>query len=448
MHIDKLTRVGLLALVVFAASLLFTCAPAWAAGVPVIVVESVSGVTPLDGVLEGQVDTEKQETSYYYEYSSEKAKVEDGEGTSLGAGSLLGTSEPQTTSPADIGGGLAPNTAYYYRLVATNGTGTSNGAVQVFRTEALQVPAIQEESVLSLQQGAVALSALIDPEFQPATCKAFQYADEAAYEPGLYTSEAPCELTELGSGPQSTTTSATLTDLEPNTVYHYRAVAENATGLGAGPDQTFLTLPLPPLVSTGEAFALTTHSATITGTVNPDNTGHSEQDDTEYYFQYGQDASYGKRTFPEAEAVGEGTSTLQETATLDGLVPGHAYHYRIVASNDNNVTPQVVYGQDETFTTAGSTPPPLTGGPETITETAVTAPSVAAFPDLTKITPVPEVKEPSEAKPKARSLTRTQKLARALKACAKKPKRARGSCERNARKHYAPPKRAITRSHR
>jgi hypothetical protein len=44
------------------------------------------------------------------------------------------------------------------------------------------------------------------------------------------------------------------------------------------------------------------------------------------------------------------------------------------------------------------------------------------------------------AKPKAKPLTRAQKLAKALKACRRKQKRKRTQCERQARKHFAPAK--------
>jgi hypothetical protein len=453
MRIYKLAKVTIVVLGILVGGLVFAGTPVSAAMptvtiAPVVEVEGVSAVTPFDGVLEGQINTEQQQTSYFYEYSSEKDEVEHGEGMSIGGGSLPGTAEPQAANSADIGGSLMPGTVYYYRLVATNETGTSTGGIQEFMTEALQAPSVLEESAQAVEQGTVSVSALIDPEFQAAVCKAFQYSSDASYRPGVYGSEVPCAAADLGSGPEPAGSSATLTGLAPNTVYHYRALAENATGLGEGPDQTFLTLPSPPVVNTGGVSAVTADGATVTGMVNPDNAGHGEQDDTKYYFQYGQDQSYAQRTFPETEAVGEGTTPLQETATLNGLAPGHTYHYRIVASNDNDAMPQVAYGRDETFTTAGSQPLPLAGSPETVTETMAPAPAATTFPDLTKLVPVPQAKEPGASKPRVKSLTRAQKLARALRACAVKPKRARALCRRAARKRYAVSKSATTRSHR
>jgi hypothetical protein len=158
--------------------------------------------------------------------------------------------------------------------------------------------------------------------------------------------------------------------LTPNTEYHYEVVAKNTTGTSEGlttrgvEDKTFVTLPDPPTVTTGSVTAITPDSATIAGTVNPGAGGHSTQDETNYYFQYGHTTSYGGQAPFPTEAAGEGTSFIPETANLAGLEPGSAYHYRIVATNLNDAvepqTPQTVYGEDRAFTTP-STPPALTG---------------------------------------------------------------------------------------
>jgi hypothetical protein len=227
--------------------------------------------------------------------------------------------------------------------------------------------------------------------------------------------------------------------LAPNTEYHYQVIASSTAGrtegLVAQGDQAFLTLPEPPVVSTGAASAVTTSAASLTGIVNPNNSGQAEQDDTTYLFQYGGDTGYGKQTLATAQ-VGEGTTPVQETVTLGGLRPGGTYHYRIVASNNNNnATPQIVYGQDEQFTTAGSPPPPLAGATKTTTpSSATTTPST--FPNLTAIAPVPLAKEPGETPSTTKSLTRAQKLTKALKACRKDKGIRQAKCEKQAHSKY------------
>jgi NHL repeat-containing protein len=70
-----------------------------------------------------------------------------------------------------------------------------------------------------------------------------------------------------------------------------------------------------------------------------------------------------------------------------------------------------------------------------------TAPPALAAPLSTVLGPsgnltAPLAASPPSAKPKPKPLTRAQKLARALKACAKKPKRKRAACVRQAQSHY------------
>ena len=409
------------------------------AATPVIPTEGASGMTPFDGVLEGQVNTEKQETSYYYEYSSEIAKVEGGEGTPIGAGSLPGTSETQTANPADIGadigGVLIPDTTYYYRLVATNGTGTTNGETESFTTSAFVVPAISEEFPTAVGQSTASLSGIVNPEFQSVLRCEFVYTAGGA------PLSAPCttpDAEEMGEAGAGVGTTVDLTGLVANTTYHYKVLAENKIGVGESLEETFTTLPTPPAASTDGSAAVTTHSASVTGTVNPNNSGQAEQDNTRYYFEYGQDTSYGKRSFPEPEAIGEGTSPVAETNTLGGLIAGRTYHYRIVASNDNNGTPQLVYGQDEAFTTAGTPPtPPSNGSGEAPPQSTSSTSAAAVFPNLTGIVPVAFVKERGEAAPsEVKSLTRAQKLKKALKACKKARGARRAKCEKQARTRY------------
>ena len=438
MGIQKPVRTGLATFAVIAGGLLFGAPVVFAAGAPEIPAESVSGVTPFDGVLEGQVNTEKQETSYSYEYADEESKLGTMEATSIGAGSLPGTAETQTASPADIGADtgvrLTPNTTYYYRLVATNGTGRTNGETESFTTSAFVIPLVEEESLKAVGQSTASLSGLINPEFQPVLrC-------EFVYQAGGAPLTEPCTpgAAALGEGGIGVGTEANLKGLVANTTYHYKVLAENKVGVREGLEETFTTLPTPPAVSTDGSTAVTTHSANVTGTVNPSNSGQPEQDDTKYYFEYGQDTSYGKRSFPEPEAIGEGTSPVAETNTLGGLIAGRTYHYRIVASNDNNGTPQFVYGQDEAFTTAGTPPaPPSNGSGEAPPQSTSSTSTATVFPNLTGIVPVAFVKERGEAAPsEVKSLTRAQKLKKALKACKRSKRAKRLKCERRAHARY------------
>jgi hypothetical protein len=95
----------------------------------------------------------------------------------------------------------------------------------------------------------------------------------------------------------------------------------------------------PPIVSTGAATAVTTTSATLHGTVNPDNLP------TTYHFQYGTTTAYGHST-PSLSA-GSDYAVHAVAAAISGLAPGTTYHFRIVATNATGTS----VGVDRTFTT-------------------------------------------------------------------------------------------------
>jgi hypothetical protein len=135
--------------------------------------------------------------------------------------------------------------------------------------------------------------------------------------------------------------STAIESLTPNTTYHYRVVASNASGTTLGADVSFKTpKPPPPVVVTRHATNVTQTSATLNGTVNP------EGQATSYEFQYGTSSAYGAET-PTASA-GAGTKTIVVSAMLGALTPNTTYHYRLVATSVNGTT----LGHDSSFKTA------------------------------------------------------------------------------------------------
>jgi hypothetical protein len=98
-----------------------------AASAPSTTTSSPADVGQSSATLNGTVNPNGQSTTYYFQY---------GTTTSYGT----------QTSPADVGSGTTPvavhqaifglsqNTTYHYRLVATNATGTTNGADGTFTT--------------------------------------------------------------------------------------------------------------------------------------------------------------------------------------------------------------------------------------------------------------------------------------------------------------------------
>jgi hypothetical protein len=108
-----------------------------------------------------------------------------------------------------------------------------------------------------------------------------------------------------------------------------------------------IALAATPGATTGQATNVTSTSATVTGTVNPN------KEQTTYHFEYGTSAAYGTVT-PDQGPVG-GNAGKSASADLAQLAPSTTYHYRLVATNGSGTTP----GADATFTTlaAGQAPP-------------------------------------------------------------------------------------------
>jgi hypothetical protein len=227
------------------------------------------------------------------------------------------------------------------------------------------VPGIEGESVTGVTQTAASFSATVNPEMQPVTACEFRFSG------GISAVACDPSAGELGEGEEGVGTGASLEGLTPNTEYHYKVLTKNGTGEAEVAGEPFLTLPKPPVVSTGGHSVTSPTTATVSGSVDPNALGHEAQDDTAYYIEYGGTSTYGKQT--PAAGAGQAESPATETVSLEGLEPGTTYHYRVVASNLNDagelnanqesvygghLKPQVVYGTDETFTTP-ATPPVL-----------------------------------------------------------------------------------------
>lgn len=112
-----------------------------------------------------------------------------------------------------------------------------------------------------------------------------------------------------------------------------------------------------PAATTGPASAVSDHSATLSGSVDPHGASSA------YHFEYGLTSAYGNTTLS-ADAGSAGA--VVATAAIAGLSPATTYHYRLVAFNSAFVTK----GADRTFTTAPApqsapTSPAPTPTPET-----------------------------------------------------------------------------------
>ena len=300
---------------------------------PAVISATNTGISTNQISVRGTLNPNSGDTSFRVDYG---LTTSYGNSTApLAAGS--GTSS--VTVNADVSG-LQPNTLYHFRIAATNPGGTTYGVDQTFKTLPLP-PAVTTGTASAIGSITATIRGTINPNGD-STIVRFEYGPTADY--GITTGTLA-----IGSGTAVVTSTSSMTALQPNTTYHYRAKATNLGGTSYGLDQTFTTLPLAPIVTSGTASVTGPGTAAIAATVNPNGGG------TAGYFQYGTTTSYGNTT--STQDFGSSIGDIPTTVNLTGLQPNTLYHYRIAATNPGGTT----YGVDQTFKTLPLPPTVVTG---------------------------------------------------------------------------------------
>jgi hypothetical protein len=113
---------------------------------------------PTEATLQAQIDPNNQATSYSFAYSI-NAALADASTTPVGD-IPAGLQGQAVSAPAS---GLAPDTTYYYRAVASNGTGTSEGPIESFATAALPPQGPPSTAEKSTGPSTTTLTAVLSP---------------------------------------------------------------------------------------------------------------------------------------------------------------------------------------------------------------------------------------------------------------------------------------------
>lgn len=123
----RLRGAALLATLIAVAVLLSP--PVAIAAAPIASTGNAIAIGPTQATLNGTVDPQSEDTNYHVEYGTTTAYGNSTPNRITGAGTVSQfVSEPVT--------GLTPGTTYHFRVVASNPSGTSNGADQTFVTGA------------------------------------------------------------------------------------------------------------------------------------------------------------------------------------------------------------------------------------------------------------------------------------------------------------------------
>jgi hypothetical protein len=367
---------------------------------PAVDGQSVSGVSREAVTLSARVNPENEDTYYYFQY-----------GTST---SYTGGEVPLPAPGADIGaafgdqsvsvalGSLEANTVYHWRVVASNATGTTYGADQTFLTLPFAPAVVSAPTTASVSGTGATLVGSVNPQ---------------GVQSGYFVQFGPSEaygsvsaVADTAPGVSAVPVTVTLEGLRGGSTYHYRLVSQNSGGVTYGPDQTFTTLAAPPLVVTGVASAVTSSTATLSGSVDSQGTAAS------YEFDLGTDTSYGSRVFASAPAGEEVQSVAVDVGALQ---PGVTYHYRLVATNAFGTT----YGADMVFTT-----PVVSAGVlvSPVAPALLTVPAIVFPAAVVSTVNQPKTKAKPKKKPRRRPKTKAKARSKA-KAKAKATRKAKGA---------------------
>jgi streptogramin lyase len=245
--------------------------------------------------------------------------------------------------------------------------------------------------VTGLSASEATLDGEVNPRGNETSCH-FEYGTSTTYEHSV-----PCEGEHgdfVGEGSKAKPEAVTIKGLEGNTEYHFRLVATTAAATIEGADETFTTLPAPPVVLASSVLAseVTQSDVVFNATLNPQDL------DTHYYFNYGlhpfEDSSTcaPPGTVPYASApatpidIGTAHSISEEAAGLAvspfdleeatvllhpgmdsrALAPNTVYRFQVVAENAAGT----ICEPEATFITLPPDPAVSTGGASEITRTA------------------------------------------------------------------------------
>jgi MYXO-CTERM domain-containing protein len=320
---------------------------------PVVATVSATPLTSTTARLDGSANPSGAATSGWFRYdTADPGACNDAFGTRAPTtgGTALGSGNAPVAFTRSLQG-LVPGTTYYYCAVAANSTGTSFGPVLSFTMPS--PPVAVTLAATAVGDTGATLNGTANPNGS-ATLGWFRYATS---NPGACSDTFGTRLpatggTALGSGSTSMTFSQAGTGLAPDTVYYFCAIASNSIGVATGTVFSFRT-PTMPNVVTNLATPVTSSGATLHGSANPKGAT------TTAWFRYATtnpgtcSDGFGTRApATGGAALGSGTSPVDFSLPVTGLVPGTVYYVCALASNAVGTST----GALESFTTPAAAP--------------------------------------------------------------------------------------------
>ena len=278
-------------------------------------VDSSTSVT-----LNATVNPNGAPTTVEFEYGTDP-NLTSGNTTEF-VGTLTGSSSQAISSNIS---GLTSGETYYFRVKASNTSGSSSGVIQSFTP--IGIPILRTLAASNIGETTVTLNGDIDPGGGSTNSITFLYSTNSDLSAGATVSALPALVSGIGTS----AVAANLSGLTPGVTYHYRLLADNEAGSATGAILNFTTTPAP-TVTTLSATSVTSTSATLNATVNANNVATNI-----ITFTYGRDSQLisDSVTVTASPSSATGSSPTSVSIDLTGLSTGSTYYFRVYAQNAN-----------------------------------------------------------------------------------------------------------------
>jgi hypothetical protein len=241
--------------------------------------------------------------------------------------------------------GLNGEETYHYRLVLGNANGQAKGVDKTITPH--NVKGLKTEAATEVTRTTAKLNGSFEGSNETTTYF-FEYGTTTEYG-----SRSP-KVGEKSAGKTVglTPMNVTVSELKPDTTYHFRVVGKNPLGTSPGKDLSFKTPLAVQGVTTEDATEITRTTAVLNGSFTGNGENHT------FFFEWGPTTSYGHVV---GGVAGNGTGKVSVSEEIHGLqvqLPTSLpYHYRLVATNATGSTK----GPDHTFLTLPPELPVVSG---------------------------------------------------------------------------------------
>ena len=288
------------------------------AATPGATTSPASSITGTTATLGGSVNPHGADTHVWFNYSTNSSMA----GSISTAQQDIGAGSSSVAVSTSLSG-LAAGTTYYFQVWASNSAGTNSGVILSFTTTSSSPPTVNTNSASSVSASAATLNGTVNPNGLD-THVWFSYSTNSSM-----IGATPTAQQDIGAGTTPVSVSAVVSGLAAGTTYYFQVLASNSSGTSSGAVLSFTTTAAaqPPTVTTGSVSSVTTSSATLNGTANPNGT------DTHVWFTYGTNSSMTGSISTAQQDIGSGTGGSAFGAGIGGLAANTTYYYQAWGSS-------------------------------------------------------------------------------------------------------------------